>query len=195
MPEAERVMPMPDRQTTSTKFSELNALFQQAETLTAELLNQAAHHFDIRVPAVEIRFDLRGTAAGQVRLHRNRTLEIRYNLQLLADNREEFIARTVPHEVAHVIAYCAFGRRIKPHGKEWKSVMGLFNADTRRCHSYPVSTVRRRQITRYRYVCGCRTHQLSAIRHNRISRGQTSYSCIHCNQTLQPAVKQANRSD
>ena len=161
-------------------------LLDKAEQQTHKLLRQAADHFDIPCPKVTVRFDLRGTAAGQARMQSKRRLEIRYNAQLLAENPESFLARTVPHEAAHVVAYCLHGSRIKPHGAEWKMIMALFQADPSRCHSYDVTTSQQRTMRRFTYRCSCRDHELSTIRHNRIQRGQV-YHCLHCKEPLQPA--------
>jgi len=164
---------------------ELASLVQQAEQDTRRLLRQAAEHFGLPVPRVDVRFDLRGQAAGQARLPSRGRPVIRYNAQLLLQNGPRFLQRTVPHETAHVIAYRLHGRHIRPHGPEWKAVMALFGADSRRCHDYDVSTLPRRRLTRHRYRCDCREHALTSIRHNRIVAGQV-YLCRSCGQALRP---------
>ena len=161
-------------------------LMEQASRRSRELLRLAADHYGMPTPRVEIRFDLRGRAAGQARLPARGRPVIRYNLQLLAENGEAFLDRTVPHECAHVIAYRRHGGRIRPHGPEWKAVMKLFGADSGRCHDFDVSTVSSRQMTRHPYHCDCREHALTSIRHNRIQSGQSSYLCRSCGQALRP---------
>ncbi len=163
----------------------LHSLVRQAENLTRELLLMAARHYRISAPDVVIRFDLCGKAAGQACMPAAGRPVIRYNTLLLEENGERFIARTVPHEAAHVLAFRLHGPRIRPHGPEWREVMDLLGADSRRCHDYDTSRCKARTLSRHNYHCNCREHELSSIRHNRIMAGQTYY-CRACKQALQP---------
>ncbi len=156
---------------------------QRAQQQTRQLLRLAAEHYGMPAPRVEIRFDLRGRAAGQAQMPARGRPLIRYNPQLLLHNGESFLQRTVPHESAHIIAFRLYGRRIRPHGDEWRAVMLLFGADSRRCHDFDVSSVPSRSYTRHSYRCGCREHSLTSIRHNRIQAGQV-YLCRTCGQEL-----------
>ncbi len=158
-------------------------LIKRTEELTRALLLVAARHYRIPVPQVEIRFDLRGRAAGQARLFAKGRPVIRYNPLLLEENGEKFMARTVPHEAAHVIVFRLHGTRIRPHGPEWRDVMDLFGADKRRCHDFDTSRSRARTPSRYTYHCTCREHELSSIRHKRILAGQ-AYYCRACKEEL-----------
>lgn len=159
------------------------ALHRRVEALTQQLLDTAGNHFQRDPGKVIIRFDLTGKAAGMALFPRRGTPVIRYNALLLAENRDDFLKRTVPHEVAHIVARQLFGNRIKPHGGEWRQVMALFGAEASRCHDYDVSRASRRTLKRYPYRCACRTHQLSSIRHNRVKRGQV-YHCVSCRKPL-----------
>lgn len=159
-------------------------LQRRAAQLTAELLASAARHFGTKLAQPAIRFDLRGKSAGQVRTEDGRRCTIRYNFSLLERHPEEFLARTVPHETAHVVAFNLFGPRVQPHGREWQAIMGLFGASPERCHSYDVQGLQTRHLRRFEYRCGCRSHQLSSIRHNRIRSGQV-YHCRQCGQPLE----------
>lgn len=150
---------------------------------TGALLAAAAQHYRTPIPRPLIRFDLRGRAAGQVRIHQARTWEIRYNPTLLAQNPEDFLAQTLPHEVAHLVVYRLFGRQIRPHGPQWRAVMTFFGAPPERCHRYDLTGVSTRSVRRYDYRCGCRVHRLSSIRHNRIGAGGV-YLCRHCGEAL-----------
>lgn len=160
-------------------------LWDRVRAETRDLLGRAARHYGIPVPRVEIRFDLRGQAAGQARMPIRGRPVIRYNPLLLEENTLDFLGRTVPHETAHVIANRLFGPRIRPHGPEWVEVMNLFGADPQRCHDYDVERAATRRLRRHTYHCGCREHALSSIRHNRILAGQT-YICRSCRRALKP---------
>lgn len=166
----------------------LKDLVDQATMLTRSLLTQGCDEFGIAAPRVRILFDLRGKTAGQVRLPARGQPVIRYNAVLLAENGRRFLNRTVPHETAHVVAFWVFGSGIRPHGAEWKRVMELFGADTRRCHDYDTSRSATRRLTLVTYHCGCREHRLTRIRHNRILTGQV-YCCTACGTFLQLGPK------
>jgi len=165
----------------------MESLLDEARRRTRTLLVQAAAHYGIPSPRVDIRFDLRGKAAGQVRFPRRGCPLIRYNPHLLQENGQRFLDRTLPHEVAHVIANRLFGARIRPHGAEWQAVMELFGADASRCHDFDTSRSTTRRLTRHAYHCGCREHALTSIRHNRILAGQRYY-CRACGQVLEAVL-------
>jgi len=159
------------------------ALQKEVEQLTLQLLKSAGEHYGKDPGKVELKFDLTGKTAGMALFPRRAKPIIRLNALLLIENQEDFLKRTVPHEVAHIIARGFFGKRIKPHGAEWREVMQLFGAEASRCHSYDVSRSTRRTLKRFSYHCECRTHQLSSIRHNRALNGQC-YVCVHCKKQL-----------
>jgi len=160
-------------------------LRELAADSSRRLLRQAADWLGIRMPEPEICFDLRGRTAGQVRFGRGRPCMIRYNLVLLRENTDAFLAETVPHEVAHLIAFARYGSRIRPHGSEWRAVMEYLGAEPRRCHRYDVDRAASRRLQEFDYHCGCRNHRLSSIRHNRVLAGYT-YLCRRCSGPLRP---------
>ena len=140
-----------------------------------ELRTKAENLYGIDIRP-EVLFNLRGQAAGQANY---RATRIRFNQELLRKYKAEFINQTVPHEFAHLIAYQKFGRRIKPHGKEWKSVMIELGASPSRTHGFEASSARK--LRRFLYQCNCEgsSYELTSIRHNRIQRGQM-YICSKC---------------
>lgn len=87
--------------------------------------------------------------------------------------------RTVLHELCHLVAHARHGRRIRPHGPEWRALMETLGADASRCHYIDRTGLRRvrpRQLAR----CACRTHALGAVRAERLRRGTAIYRCRHC---------------
>jgi len=163
-------------------------LIQHAREATQRLISLAEQQLSMHLPAVEINFDLRGQSAGMVRFPAHATPQIRYNRILLMENPQHFIRQTVAHEVAHLVARHHYGSGIRPHGAEWQSVMALFGVEPRRCHDYDTSRSTTRRLTRHPYQCGCQTHQLSSIRHNRIAAGQR-YHCRRCGNHLRPVTQ------
>ena len=162
----------------------LTHLMQLAIDRTRHLLRVAQDWLGVEMPATEIRFDLRGTAAGEARLLGSSSAVIRYNPTLLARHPESLIEETVAHEVAHLVAFKRFGTRIRPHGREWQAIMRRFGVAPRRCHSHDVSDLRTRSPRRFVYRCGCRTHELTSIRHRRARTGATVYLCKQCGEPL-----------
>ena len=77
-----------------------------------------------------------GSTAGRAWLGQWR---IQLNEQLCKENMEDFMNDTIPHEVAHLIAYKVFGD--DGHGDGWKSVMRALGLNPSRCHNYDTSKV------------------------------------------------------
>lgn len=136
-----------------------------------------------RLPLPEVRFDLRGRAAGQaVFIRRSRACHIRINAALLVSHPREMLGETVPHEVAHVVIYRLYGRHAKPHGAEWKALMRAFGVAPEPCHTLPAEPAR--QLRRFRYACACgEPAWLTSIRHKRARQG-TVYLCRRCGERL-----------
>jgi SprT protein len=144
-----------------------------------ELRVKTRELFEVKIDPT-ISYDLRGQSAGQANYRHN---VIRLNRELLEKYTTDFIDQTVPHEFAHLVAYRVYGSRIKPHGKEWKSVVLALGAEPVRTHSYEVSTTRR--LKRFCYQCDCPSslYEITSVRHNRILRGHM-YLCKKCGSSL-----------
>lgn len=158
------------------------------ERRVRQLLTTARRELGVATQPPEIRFDLRGQSAGQARCDAGARGVVRFNPWLLLRHGEEFIDQTVPHEVAHWLTFTRFGRRARPHGPEWRELMVLFGAEPRRCHDYSLEDVPHRRVSSHSYHCTCQEHRLSAVRHNRVRKGQT-YLCRRCGQPLRPGPK------
>jgi len=158
-------------------------LESQAFEKTRQLIQWAGRHFGRRIAQPDIRFDLTGKAAGMAVFPAKGSVTIRYNRTLLHNNGVDFLHQTVPHETAHLVARAVYGRRIRPHGPEWRSVMQLFGAEPIRCHHFEVPDRIRRRMRYFDYRCACQVHRLSAIRHHRSQAG-VSYRCRRCGSPL-----------
>jgi len=135
---------------------------------------------------ITVRCDLRGAMAGQY-LFDSHT--IRYNLYIAVSQWEAFLQRTVVHEVAHHVVAQIWKQGVAPHGRQWRTVMQALGAtDVTRCHSYKLDGVPRKRQKRYNYRCACRSHSISATRHNRMQRGMT-YLCGYCRENLTPVMQ------
>jgi SprT protein len=158
-------------------------LEEQARQRTATLIARGQRLIGRALPLPKILFDLRGQTAGQVRIDARGRGTIRYNLALLLRHGEEFLGRTVPHEVAHYVTFLQHGRGIRPHGPEWSQIVLALGGDAERCHRYDTDGLRARNTRWFSYYCRCGEQRLSSIRHNRIARG-TRYRCRLCGEFL-----------
>lgn len=153
------------------------ALRLRARETVARYLVRARQLYRRGFPMPTVSFDLRGTTAGQAYSQRN---HVRLNAVLYQENVDDFIADTIPHEVAHLIAR-QLHQGIQPHGPEWQAVMRDFGIEPKRTHSYDTKNARTTRMFPYR--CDCRDHELSAARHNKARRGAV-YRCKACGGAL-----------
>lgn len=144
----------------------------------AELERRAASHAGLTPCPPRLAFDLRGTRAGCA----SADGRIRLNPVLLRENPADFLAQTLPHEVAHWVVF-RWRPSATPHGAEWRQVMSWLDAPARRCHGFDVDRARIRTLRRHPYACACRAHEVSAILHRRIQNGAV-YRCRACGSVL-----------
>ncbi|PKF61763.1 SprT family zinc-dependent metalloprotease [Psychromonas sp. psych-6C06] len=122
-------------------------------------------------------FNQRGKAAGTAHLQRNL---IKINPILFANNKKEFFAQVIGHEVAHLITFQHYGK-VRPHGKEWQHVMTqAFRLPALTTHQLNIDDVVGKQFP---YRCLCSTHKLTIRRHNKVLKG-TQYLCKKCRSIL-----------
>ncbi len=129
-----------------------------------------------------ISFKQRGKTAGSAYLQR---WEIRLNPILLAENSQQFIDEVIPHEYAHLLTFALYGR-VQPHGREWQMMMTeVLGVPANRTHGFNTENSTTRQYERFTYTCLCQTHELTAIRHNRVQARKARYFCKHCGESLE----------
>lgn len=132
----------------------------QVEMKLMECLKMASEHYGKHFPYPGVSYTLRGKTAGTATYQRNR---VNFNAELFNQNPESFLARTVPHELAHLLAWQLYQNnrqfrnpingRIQHHGSHWKSVCKVIGMeDITRCHSYDVSKTGRKS---QQYVWKC----------------------------------------
>lgn len=122
----------------------------KVEAKMKECFEIAEKHYGISFEFPEIRYNIKNWVGGLA--YRNRNL-VRYNLILLVENEEHYLATTVPHETAHMIVNALFRagkfklaegkKRQMPHGREWEEVMGVINTPASVTHSYDCSSIER----------------------------------------------------
>ncbi len=171
---------------TRSQLQLSNRQTQQITQHTRTLIVKAEHTIGHKLPKVEIYFDVHGSAWGYFS-RRGTQRRIRYNPHLFLRYPQQGLDEVVPHEVAHFVVDGLYpNRRCKPHGPEWREIMGLFGIDhPRATHTTPLDNVPVRRQQRFSYQCDCGTVELSATRHHRVLRG-ARYICRRCGQTLRP---------
>ena len=119
-------------------------LRQKTEAAVEAAFVKCEKHYKQKFKRPEIRYNIRNTNGGEAWLQRNL---IRLNLTFLVENEKDFLASTVPHEVAHLVAHYVYdskplnGKKVRPHGKEWKEVMGVLSLEPKTKHTYDLTSL------------------------------------------------------
>ena len=158
---------------------------EQIISATEDYLYQIGVLLERSFDPIPVYFDLKGRAAGMYKVSKSQRM-IRFNPYIFARYFNENLTSTVPHEVAHYIVDVVYGmKNTRPHGKEWKSIMALLNADASVTCNFDLNGLPTKHYQRFEYLCSCRTHELTRIRHNRVLKG-ARYLCRKCKQELVP---------
>jgi predicted SprT family Zn-dependent metalloprotease len=148
---------------------------QQVKAKVATLTQQANTLYNVTLPAISIRFDLKGSCVGWAG-HRWGQYYMRFNTTMMTgESWEHVINDTVPHELAHIVCY------FKPnlghaHNTGWKRVCRALGGNGERCHNETVVYAKGRTYT-YTTTAGHEVNVSDRI-HKRIQRGET-YSYKH----------------
>lgn len=163
----------------SVNLLNTDQLLSHLQAVIEHCYQTAESFFKCSFARPQVQLNLKGYNAGTATPQKNL---LRFNKQLLLDNQQHFLKQTVPHEVAHLIAYQIFGLKIKPHGKEWQLIMQkVYQLPAERCHHYTVVIKPKHYFI---YQCPCnKQHPLTIRRHNAIQQG-AQYICRCCKQTL-----------
>ena len=150
---------------------------------------QKATIFNAHKLTIELVFSLnRNRTIGECRYISKGKYLIRLHGLLYEKYKDEYLLHVVPHELAHAIVIEKYGRRAKPHGVEFKSVLEFLEGAKISKKERPKYTILHNKPTskkRHKYICECeRTHYLSTILHNRIERKTHKYICKICKKEL-----------
>jgi predicted SprT family Zn-dependent metalloprotease len=110
---------------------------QEVRNKVAELVTKANQVYNITLPDVAIRFDLKGRCAGQAGFKHGQYY-MRFNLEMMRGaGWDHIINDTVPHELAHIVCFFkpALGRQ---HDNGWRRVCMMLGGSGERCHSEEV---------------------------------------------------------
>jgi len=142
---------------------------KQEVLLKLDLLRAKAKAlWGVRLPAVQVKFDLKGRVAGVACVRGGYSLQFNVDMMLNA-SWEHIIKDTVPHELAHLIGYHAgFGLN---HYADWKRICIALGGTGKRCHNEKVVFAKGATFE-YTTIAG-KVIPISQIRHKRIQeRGE-----------------------
>lgn len=157
-----------------------------AENNVKKALAIGASKLNIHIPFEGVQFFKKSRTAGYVQPMTSSLVYL--NLELVKQNRQHFEKDTIPHEVAHL-----FARKLQvlnnlpaegAHGKTWKMIMRrVYGLEPTRCHSLDTTGIGKK-VSKYRYICSCMKHSVSAVSHKKVQAGEKSYRCGKCYKTL-----------
>ena len=110
---------------------------QEITRKVEELKVRARELFGVDLSRVQVRFDLKGRAAGMAGV-RGGAMYLRFNTQMMVNEAwNHIINDTVPHEVAHLVCFAnpQLGRN---HDTGWKRVCRMLGGNGERCHKEAV---------------------------------------------------------
>lgn len=148
-------------------------LFDQRRCMILQKVEQIRKHAQERYGfsiQINVRFDLRGMAAGQA-YRINGEYGIRFNRDMMVSSGWDHLYNdTVPHEIAHLVCFFnpVFG---SGHNAGWKDVCITLGGSGQRCHNEEVSYARAVKRFLYKHKNGQKAI-VSHIVHNRIQEGQ-----------------------
>lgn len=124
-------------------------------------------------------FDLSGKVAGQYDYNHpeygDKIHIFRVNLKMAEMNLEDYLAETIPHEVAHYLDKLLHPKNTDYHGLLWGEIMiRVFNVSPKQYHNYHIPGY-------HIYKCACgKELEISPTIHHKILNGQRRYTnCCH----------------
>ena len=110
---------------------DVTAMKSKSQQIIWDVLEKCNETYKVELDFPQLHWVMIGTTAGRAYLT---VWKIELNLQLCKETWEDFQKETIPHEVAHLVAYKVFGDA--GHGEGWKSVMRSLGIVPQRCHNY-----------------------------------------------------------
>ena len=156
----------------------MQAKIEAVKAKVAECIAIAEAKFGIKMPNVQVRFDLTGRAAGIAGMTYG-GFYLRFNRKHMAlggQTWEHLLNDTVPHEVAHTVCQSnpQFGRN---HDAGWKRVCIALGGNGRRCYSEEDAPEAIAAARPYVYITtNGNTVRVTKVIHSKIQQRGASYS-------------------
>lgn len=155
-------------------------LKQQCETKLAQCISIVEQHYNIKMPAIDMTYDIRGGhMAGQARTRRFPTgqviAKIRIHPIYLDQHPDEMVNQTVPHELAHVATRVLYPRA-SHHGYEWASVMAVLGVPAERLHHMKLQGVVSNSRKTQHAICQKCQHVFNVTPQMLVKMGKNKYT-------------------
>jgi SprT protein len=138
-------------------------------------------------PRVEIRYDLRGQAAGMACCKRSRLtgeasdFVLRFNVEAMQKDWAHMVCETIPHEVAHIVGYALPHLGARNHNAQWRRVSQSLGAKGDRCHTIQLTPAKKR--TRYLYVLDTGHRVVAGPKHHKMIQQHGRLAGLRCRET------------
>lgn len=115
--------------------------FQMIQTRTQQVLDLAERMYGVKIQPT-VSFHLRGRVAGLAgcRICAGvKTYSLKFNCELIESKHfDDMMQDTVPHEIAHLIAWSRPDLAARGHNAAWKRICVALGGTGARCHTYDV---------------------------------------------------------
>lgn len=155
---------MDDKRTQSSFRLSVNECLEKAQSL-----------YGVDFGRVTVTFDLKGSSCGEavMRPHPRlgRTFALRFNKEALEKDWDMMVESTIPHEVAHLVAYADPKLGASKHNRAWKMIaIKLGDRDKGNVY-HKLKLTPARKTRRYSYNVSGENLQLTAKQHRDIQSG------------------------
>ena len=149
-------------------------MLEEVEEAFEFAMDKLGHDFDVK-----IEFNYRYTRVLGRAIYRckGKPSQILLSAKLWPRATEKQRRETVIHEACHLVAYHeANGKKIRPHGLEWQSLMLKCGVRPERCHTVDIDGLSKRRPVKA--TCECeKPHYLSKRKARRILDGEIKCRC------------------
>lgn len=140
------------------------------------------------IPRVdEVKFERNTNSAGKVRLFKNGTIELVFNLDV-AEKYGNIFQDTVLHEIAHIIVRKTYPKAKQNHGKEFRYVCSKIGCSGTTHADYVIDI--KTKTKKHQYNCQCQKHYVSTRKHNVIQQNPKLYSCQVCKSDIKYQINE-----
>ena len=155
-----------------------------------ECIHLAQQIYDVDFGRVTITFDLKGQSMGEASAKphptKGRSYFLRFNKEAMQKDWDQMVESTIPHEVAHLVAFADPSLKARQHNRAWK-LISISLGDRERGASHHTMTLSPgRRILRYVYEVSGNQLSLSAQQHRNIQKG-VAMVCAKTNARIFPS--------
>lgn len=150
-------------------------------TKLVKLCIEAAEAKYGKMDHIDIRYDLKGRAAGMAGgTSRSRLtgkvmgLYLRFNREAIEKNWEDMVKQTIPHEIAHLVAYSFPQLGADHHNWKWAQIDRALGGTGERCHRMELTPGRKTSRFVYKDSDG-KEVQVGPKHHAGLQRGKYGY--------------------